>query len=135
MNHFFRGVFLFSVLSGLAQAQATFGDVVRLGTTPSDVVLDESRQRLYLVNASANAVQVWDYNQQTLLGSITVGTRPLAAAMSMDNSLLYVTNHDSSTLSVISLSAGIGAVINTVSLPAQPEGVAVGHRRPRRDLD
>lgn len=126
MNHFFRGVFLFSILSGLAQAQATFGDVVRLGTTPSDIVLDESRQRLYLVNASANAVQVWDYNGQVLLGSITVGTRPLAAAMSMDNSLLYVTNHDSSTLSVISLSAGIGAVINTVSLPAQPEGVAVG---------
>ena len=111
----------------LARAQATFGDVVRLGTTPSDIVLDESRSRLYLVNSSANSVQVWDYNLQTLLGSITVGTRPLAAAMSMDNAYLYVTNHDSSTLSVITLApSGIGAVINTVALPAQPEGVAVG---------
>jgi DNA-binding beta-propeller fold protein YncE len=110
----------------LAHAQATFGDVVRLGTTPSDIVLDESRTRLYLVNSSANSVQVWDYTQQTMLGSITVGTRPLGAAMSMDNSLLYVTNHDSSTLSVISLAAGYGAVTNTVALPAQPEGVAVG---------
>lgn len=110
----------------MARGQATFGDVVRLGTTPSDIVLDESRQRVYLVNASANSLQVWDYNQQTLLGSIAVGTRPLAAAMSMDNSTLYVTNHDSSTLSVISLGSGIGAVVNTVSLPAQPEGVAVG---------
>jgi YVTN family beta-propeller protein len=126
LNHFLRSVFILSVLGGLAHAQATFGDVVRLGTTPSDIVLDESRQRVYLVNASANAVQVWDYNGQALLGSITVGTRPLAAAMSMDNSFLYVTNHDSSTLSVISLTSGIGAVINTVSLPAQPEGVAVG---------
>jgi len=90
-------------------------------------VLDESRSRLYLVNSSANSVQVWDYVQQTLLGSITVGARPLGAAMSMDNSTLYVTNHDSSTLSVISLApSGIGAVINTVALPAQPEGVAVG---------
>ena len=126
MNHFFRSVFIVSLLGGLAQAQATFGDVVRLGTTPSDIVLDESRQRLYLVNASSNSVQVWDYNQQALLGSITVGTRPLAAAMSMDNAFLYVTNHDSSTLSAISLTAGIGTVINTVSLPAHPEGVAVG---------
>ena len=114
------------LLGGLAHAQATFGDVVRLGTTPSDIVLDESRSRLYLVNSSANSVQVWDYNQRTLLGSITVGARPLGAAMSMDNSLLYVTNHDSSTLSVISLAQGFGAVINTVALPAQPEGVAVG---------
>ncbi len=99
---------------------------MRLGTTPSDIVLDESRSRVYLVNSSANSVQVWDYGQQTLLGSITVGTRPLGAAMSMDNTYLYVANHDSSTLSVISLASGFGAVINTVALPAQPEGVAVG---------
>lgn len=46
--------------------------------------------------------------------------------MSMDNAYLYVTNHDSSTLSVISLASGFGSVINTVALPAQPEGVAVG---------
>jgi YVTN family beta-propeller protein len=121
-----RSFFILLFLAGLAHAQATFGDVVRLGNTPSDIVLDESRQRLYLVNASANAVQVWDYNGQALLGSITVGTRPLAAAMSMDNAFLYVTNHDSSTLSVINLNSGIGGVSNTVSLPAQPEGVAVG---------
>ncbi len=100
---------------------------MRLGTTPSDIVLDESRSRVYLVNSSANSVQVWDYHLQTLLGSITVGARPLAAAMSMDNAYLYVTNHDSSTLSVISLApSGLGAVINTVALPAEPEGVAVG---------
>jgi YVTN family beta-propeller protein len=126
LKYFRAVVFIPLLFSGLANAQATFGDVVRLGTTPSDIVLDESRSRLYLVNSSANTVQVWDYVQQTLLGSIAVGTRPLAAAMSMDHSYLYVTNHDSSTLSVINLSAGYGAVINTVALPAQPEGVAVG---------
>jgi YVTN family beta-propeller protein len=117
---------LFVAFLSLMNAQATFGDVVRLGTTPSDIVLDESRSRVYLVNSSANSVQVWDYAQKTLLGSIAVGTRPLGAAMSMDNAYLYVTNHDSSTLSVISLASGFGAVVNTVALPAQPEGVAVG---------
>jgi YVTN family beta-propeller protein len=119
-------LFVASLVGGLAQAQATFGDVVRLGTTPSDIVLDESRSRVYLINSAANTVQVWDYSQQTLLGSITVGARPLGAAMSMDNEYLYVTNHDSSSLSVISLAQGFGAVISTVALPAQPEGVAVG---------
>jgi YVTN family beta-propeller protein len=115
-----------SLLAGLADAQATFGDVVRLGSTPSDIVLDESRARLYLVNSSANRIDVWDYSQQAMLGSIAVGTRPLAAAMSMDNATLYVTNHDSSTLSVISLAQGFGAVTANVALPAAPEGVAVG---------
>jgi DNA-binding beta-propeller fold protein YncE len=99
---------------------------VRLGTTPSDIVLDESRARLYLVNAAANRVDVWDYSAQTLLGSIPVGNRPLAAALSMDNALLYVTNHDSSSLSVINLGSGLGGTSSAVALPAPPEGVAVG---------
>src|SRR5258706_14930217 len=88
-----------------AQTGATFGDVVSLGGTPSDVVLDESRKRLYLVNANANRVDVYDYNAQALAGSIGVGVQPLAAAMSMDGSTLYVTNNGSSSLSVIDLTA------------------------------
>jgi DNA-binding beta-propeller fold protein YncE len=126
LKSFLPSVFIACLIGGAAHAQATFGDVVRLGTTPSDIVLDESRTRLYLVNAAANRVDVWDYSAQTLLGSIPVGTRPLAAAMSMDNAFLYVTNHDSSTLSVISLASGIGGTVGAVALPAQPEGVAVG---------
>ena len=110
-----------------AQTSATFGDVIQLGGTPSDIVLDESRARLYLVNSPANRVDVYDYAGQTLLGSIGVGQLPLSAAMSMDNANLYVTNHDDSTLSVIGLNgAGFGSVISTVSLPAKPQGVEVG---------
>lgn len=109
-----------------AQVSATFGEVISLGGTPSDIVLDESRQRLYLVNASANRVDVWDYSAKTMLGSIDVGVQPLAAAMSMDNAFLYVTNHDSASISVIDLGSGIGTAISTVSLPGKPQGVEVG---------
>jgi DNA-binding beta-propeller fold protein YncE len=110
-----------------AQTTATFGDVIQLGGTPSDIVLDESRARLYLVNSPANRVDIYDYAGQTLLGSINVGQLPLSAAMSMDNAYLYVSNHDDSTLSVIGLNgAGFGSVISTVSLPAKPQGVEVG---------
>ena len=111
----------------LAQtASATFGEIVQLGGTPSDVVLDESRGRLYLVNTSANRVDVYSYHDKTLIGSIPVGRGPLAAALSMDNAFLYVTNNTSSTLSVIDLGVGIGNVQLTVTLPTAPEGVETG---------
>lgn len=132
MSAFIRFVFfLFSITVGMpvALAQtvgATFGEVIRLGGTPSDVVLDESRGRLYLVNSAANRVDVYSYEENRLLGSIPVGTLPFAAAMSMDNAFLYVTNNGSSTLSVIDLGIGIGSPNLTITLPARPEGVEVG---------
>ncbi|MEO7143781.1 MAG: hypothetical protein ABI165_09805, partial [Bryobacteraceae bacterium] len=128
----FRGVLAISLLApavAVLRAQsagATFGTVIPLGGTPSDLVLDESRSRLYLVNANANRVDVYDYAAKQLLGSIPVGRTPRAAAMSMDNSTLYVTNNGSATLSLITLGAGLGSLSQTITLPAKPEGVAVG---------
>jgi YVTN family beta-propeller protein len=103
---------------------ATFGDVVRLGGTPSDVVLDESRGRLYLVNSNTGQVDIYNYVTKNLAGSIRVGATPVAAAMSMDSKYLYVSNNASSTLSVIDL--GTSQVLLTVSIPSKPEGVEVG---------
>jgi YVTN family beta-propeller protein len=114
------------VLSG-AQAQVplpSFGDVVSLGGTPSDIVIDEARGRLYLVMPAANRVDIYNYVDKHLTGSIQVGTFPLSAAMSMDGSYLYVTNTQSSSLTVISLAND--QIVETVSLPARPEGVAAG---------
>src|SRR5450432_1796169 len=104
---------------------ATFGTAISLpGGTPSDMVLDELRQRLYLVNTNNNRVDVYSISTHQSIGSVTVGTLPLAAAMSMDGSTLYVTNSKSTSLSVIDL--GQLRVTQTVSLPAVPEGVEVG---------
>lgn len=111
-----------------AQTNATFGEVIPLGGIPSDLVVDESRQQVYLVNSTAGRIDVYNYVTKTLTGSITVGTRPLGAAITADYSTLYVANHDSSTLSVIALSTGglgdqVGTVMQTVTLPAKPQGV------------
>ena len=100
----FIRTFLASLALGLcvvpavkAQTQgATFGDVIYLGGTPSDIVLDDIRERLYLVNAAASRIDVYDYNSKSLIGNIRVGTLPLAAAMSMDGTYLYVSNNTSS---------------------------------------
>lgn len=115
---------LFPLAAWSQNQGASFGEVVRLGGTPSDLVLDESRSRLYLVNSNANRVDVYNYGEKRVERTIGVGSRPLAAAMSMDNRYLYVTNNDSSSLSVIDLSNGSN--LQTVSLPAKPEGVEVG---------
>ena len=60
----FISPFLLALLSTniRAQTSATFGDVIQFGGTPSDIVLDESRHRLYLVNTPASRVDVYDYS-------------------------------------------------------------------------
>ncbi len=112
---------------------ATFGDVIKLpGGTPSDVVLDETRQRLYLVNNSTSTVYVYDYAAKNLVGAIGVGKSPVAAALSMDGAFLYVTSGATPTqtasgsplLNVIDLSQN--RVTQTVVLPSIPQGVEVG---------
>jgi YVTN family beta-propeller protein len=108
-----------------ASTGATFGEVVKLGYTPSDVVLDESRSRLYLVNNSANRVDVYDYVTKQVVLTFAVGTSPVAGAISMDSRYLYITNNSSSSLTVIDLS--LQSVTDTVSLDVKPSGVEVGN--------
>jgi DNA-binding beta-propeller fold protein YncE len=112
-----------------AQAQtaigATFGDVITLpGGTPSDVVLDELRHVLYLVQNKTNQVLIFDYTTNTIVGNIPTGKTPLAGAISMDAAWLYVTCSGSTSLNVIDLS--INRVVQTVQLPSAPQGVEVG---------
>lgn len=113
-----------SLVSSGQTTIATFGTRIPAAGTLLDIVLDEARARLYLVNLASNRVEVYSIPEQRFLSPIAVGSQPVAAAMSPDAQFLYVTNLVSSTLSVIDLA--LGAVSNTISLPAQPEGVAVG---------
>ena len=104
---------------------ATFGDVIQLAAgTPSDVVLDESRHLLYLVNNTTNQVNILDYTSNRIVGSIAVGSTPLAGAMSMDGKWLYVTSAGTSAMVQIDLSSQ--RVNQTVLLPSAPQGVEVG---------
>ena len=91
---------------------ATFGQVIGLGGTPSDIVLDELRGRLYLVNNHSNRVDIYGIPEKALVGSIAVGLTPLAGAMSMDGAFLYVTNQQSSSISVIDLGSLNGVYVN-----------------------
>jgi hypothetical protein len=119
---------------GQTTTGATFGDVIQLpGGTPSDIVLDELRHVLYLVENSTNQVLIFDYSAAQLVGSIGVNKSPIAAAISMDGNWLYVTSgatplqtaSGTPILNVIDLTQN--RVTQSVVLPSIPQGVEVGN--------
>jgi uncharacterized protein (TIGR03437 family) len=102
---------------------ATFGKIVPLLGGGSDIVLDETHNRLYLTSSATNQVQVYSLAQNKFLSAIQTDTEPIAAAISRSGQYLYVTCFASSVVDVIDLNAL--AVTNRISLPSQPEGIAV----------
>src|SRR3989475_3015910 len=114
---------LFLSLLGVTGYGATFGTVTpALGA--ADLVFDQARGRLYLINSNLNRVQVYSIATHSFLASISTSTQPLAGAMSPDGRFLYVTCSAQAWLNGIDLDRS--TVIRRVSLPASPEGVAVG---------
>ena len=112
---------------------ATFGQVFPLqGGTPSDVVLDELRHRLYLINNNTSQLSIFDYDQNKVVGTIPVGSRPISGAISLDGNWLYVASGVTTAqvasgaplLNVIDLS--MNRVVSTATLKAAPQGVEVG---------
>jgi DNA-binding beta-propeller fold protein YncE len=118
-----RGFLACLVLAGGALA-ATFGTVVPTVGGLLDIVLDEGRNRLYLVNPSYNRIEVYAIAQRRFLTPVAVDRLPISAALSRSGKYLYVTCFDGSSLNVIDLDTM--TVSRRVSLPAKPEGVAVG---------
>src|SRR5437868_4361392 len=82
---------------------ATFGTVVPVIGGASDIVLDEARGRLYLVNTNQNRVEVYSIQQRRLLTPVKTDVNPLAAALSRSGNALYVTSRDASALDIIDL--------------------------------
>src|SRR5258706_15903564 len=103
---------------------ATFGTVVPVLGGASDLVLDEGRGRLYLVNTIQNRVEVSSIAQRRLLTPVSTDRTPLSAAISRNGKFLYVTSRDASALDIVDLDTL--TIPTRVALPAQPEGVAVG---------
>ncbi len=117
---------IFSTVCSFQPARAaTFGTPVPLVGGASDLLLDEARNRIYLTSTSQNSVQVYSLVQPRAFRTpIRTDATPLAMAMSRDGKRLYVTCYDASSLNVIDLDTQ--AVVSRITLPAKPEGVAVG---------
>jgi len=115
------------ILSVLPSWGATFGTVVPHTQPIADLVLDAARQRIYLVDTYSSQVDVYNTasNPPTLLTTINTSATPLAIAMSRSGKSLYVACYTASTLDIIDLTSATFSK-TSVSLGANPEGVAVG---------
>jgi len=103
---------------------ATFGTVVTVTGEAGDLVLDEARSRLYILNTTEERVDIYSTSQKRITTSFTTGPAPLAAALSRSGQYLYVTSYSGSALEIYDLD-GL-ALAKKISLPSAPEGVAVG---------
>ncbi len=124
---FLRFLVGLAAFAGLAFS-TTFGTVVpgSGGASYSDILLDQARQRIYLVNSSANRIDVYSLQQKAFLSAITTDAEPVAMAFSPDGNTLYVTAYTEASLDIIDLTKAVLSVTNRVGLPASPEGVAAG---------
>jgi len=121
-----------SIFNTLPLLAATFGTVTPHTAPLGDLVLDETRSRLYVLNTTASPPLVEIYTTNTnpaspALGAprIAVDAEPLAMAMSPDAKYLYVACYGASAVDVIDLTKMTN--VNTISLGSNPEAVAVGY--------
>jgi len=116
------------LLTVLPACGATFGTVVPHTQPIADLVLDEARKRIYLVDTYSSQVDVYNTasNPPALVATIDTSATPLAAAMSRSGKFLYVACYTASTLDIIDLTSASFSR-TSVSLGANPEGVAVGY--------
>jgi len=106
---------------------ATLGTVINVTGGASDLVLDNNRNLLYLVRGVPyNRIDVFSTTQRRVIASIPTDANPLAAALSPDGNFLYVTCHDAASINVMDTRPATPVIVAKVSLPARPEGIAVG---------
>src|ERR1035437_8656757 len=123
---------LLLVLSALPCLAATFGTVVPHTQPLADLVIDEARKRLYLVNTYTSTVEVYATNVSPprLTNSIKTDATPLSLALSPEKlpqspHYLYVTCSDGSRLDSSDRTSASGSSVSK-QLEAKPEGGAVG---------
>ena len=123
----FAGSWLALLVCAVPAFSATFGTVVPIVGGAADVVLDEARNRLYLVNSSLNELDIYqtNFNPPRLQQSVrSICRQPVAAAMSLDGASLYITCFTDASMAILNLNTLTSRP--AVSLPASPEGIAVG---------
>jgi len=115
------------VLAVLPSLGATFGTVVPHTLPIADLVLDEARKRVYLVNTYENQVDVYSTatNPPGPTTSVKTSATPLSIAISRSGRFLYVACYDASTLDIIDLTSASFSK-TSVTLSAKPQAVAVG---------
>src|SRR5882724_13304088 len=92
-NKFFGWMIALGVSLGSSAMAGTFGKVVPIGGSASDLALDEPRGVLYIANYTANRVEVMSLANLTVQTSINVASQPSGLSLSPDGRYLVVTHY------------------------------------------
>jgi len=77
---------------------ATFGTVVPIAGSASDIALDESRGLLYIANFTANRIEVMSTADYTIRSSMNVAPQPGALSLSFDSQFLLIAHYGNFTV-------------------------------------
>ncbi|MDO8964045.1 MAG: YncE family protein [Coriobacteriia bacterium] len=100
---------------------ATVLATVDVGATPRGLIVDASRDRLFVCNAGGGTVSVISTTDFSHIATLTVGTQPQSPALDEVVGKLYVANYQSDTVSIIDASL----TVSTVPVGLDPSRIAV----------
>jgi YVTN family beta-propeller protein len=117
-----------NTISMIDTVKGTVTKNVTVGISPFDIGvyrLDRNNDFLYVTNSLSNTVSVIHSNSTTdvVIRNITVGKFPVGVGVDQDRDIVYVTNKNSHSLTLIN--ATRNEVIKTVPVGNLPVGVAV----------
>ena len=107
-----------------------YSPTLSVGREPSDLVVNEVVNRLYVANRGSDSVSVIDYLisndgkfKNTTITNIKVQKYPSNIAINPSTNRIYVANYYSNTVSVIDGSSN--TVIDTISVGSNPSSIAI----------
>jgi hypothetical protein len=83
-----------------------------------DILLDETRGKVYVTNSGYNRIEVFDIKKQHFVDPIPVGQLPHQMAMASDGKTLYIGNTGGESINVVDLD--LGRVVDGVVFPPVP---------------
>ncbi|WP_409496053.1 YncE family protein [Amycolatopsis sp. cmx-11-12] len=103
---------------------APLSATVEVGSAPNGLAL--VNDVLYVTNGESNDVSVLNVKTLTVRATVEVGVRPNSVTTTAKGDKVFVTNHDSNTLSIISVPSPDKATVTaTVTIPPQPTSLAL----------
>ncbi|MBI1746574.1 MAG: beta-propeller fold lactonase family protein [Acidobacteria bacterium] len=87
-------------------------------TTIGILIPTHAQQMAYVTNSGSNTVSIIDIDNNTVVGTVSVGTRPSSLSITPDGTRVYVVNTGSNNVSVIDTATN--RVIATISVGPAP---------------
>jgi Phosphoesterase family len=106
---------------------------VTVGTHPTGLAWDQSRQRLYVANGNSDAISIIDTKNNMLAGTLAIapfrerriGLSPTAVALSPDGGTLYVTLGSANAVAMYDVRGASGALRGLIPTGWYPSSIDV----------